>query len=407
MTALVLLAAGALLLATACQDDDSNPEVESAAGLPSATPPLPPAETVSPTPVPPESLDYTKSVPGLLPVGYAIETLSDGLSYPTSIAAIPDGRLLITEQQSGKVRVFQDGVLLPEPWFEVPVRIAEEEAFLQELGLDVVAVDPKFEENRYVYLYFTERRPDGVRQTTLARLRDVDGHGSELTRLITIELVSQRTHIAGGIAFQGDDAILIGIGDHEDAPLAQDLSQPVGKILRIDREGNPIADNPFVDDPNVDPRVYAYGFRNPFGITIDPVSGRTFVTENRDVVGDAVYELVPGANYGWPDYLPAMRLPYLVYEDPHGMAGITTYYGDALPEFDGGLFFCSFNQGGLLHWSDTGELFGYDKALRDRVLTHGCSSGLTVGTDGYIYFLAYFDGRLARIRPAEPAVGDD
>jgi glucose/arabinose dehydrogenase len=400
MTALVLLAAAAVLLATACQHDDSGPSLDSAAGLPTATPPLPPAETLTATPLPPDSVHYTNSVPGLLPVGYAIETLTDGLAYPTSISATPDGRLLITEQQSGKVRVFQDGVLQEEPWFELPVQIAEQQSFLQELGLDVVAVDPKFEENRYVYLYFTERRPDGVRQTAFARLRDVDGHGTDLTRLVTIELAPERTHVAGGIAFQGDDAILLGIGDHEHGPLAQDLTEPVGKILRIDRDGNPIADNPFVDNPNVDPRIYAYGFRNPFGITIDPASGRTFVTENRDVVGDGIYELVPGANYGWPSYLPAMRTPYVIYEEPHGMAGITTYQGDALPEFKGDLFFCSFNQGGLLHWSETGELFGYDKAFRDRVLTHGCSSGLTVGTDGYLYFLAYFDGRLSRVRPS-------
>jgi glucose/arabinose dehydrogenase len=90
-----------------------------------------------------------------LPEGYRIETLLDGLEQPTSIASTPDGRLLITEQIAGRVRVVQDGVLLEEPWIEIPVHYAPDQ-FMQELGLVSVAADPDFAENSYVYLYYTE-----------------------------------------------------------------------------------------------------------------------------------------------------------------------------------------------------------------------------------------------------------
>ena len=143
-----------------------------------------------------------------LPTGYRLEVLLDGLSMPTSLAATPDGRLLVTEQEAGRVRVVKDGKLLDEPWFELPVFIAEEENIIaQELGLVTIAVDPLFRQNGFVYIYYTEQSDDalggggGGRRTVFARLRDVEGRGTELTKLVTMR------HIAGGIAFDGDDAI--------------------------------------------------------------------------------------------------------------------------------------------------------------------------------------------------------
>ena len=330
-----------------------------------------------------------------LPPGYKLETLLDGLEFPAAIAALPDGRLLITEQEKGRVRVVEDGRLQDDPWFEIPVSFPPN-AFLQELGLVGVEADPQFETNHYVYLYYTVLQENGQRHTVFARLRDVDGRGANLTELVVIDLETERTHIAGSIAFNGD-AILLGVGDHERASSAQDLSALNGKILRIDRDGKALRDNPFVGRPNADPRVYAYGVRNPFGIAVDQESARAFFTDNRDIAGDALYELEPGANYGWPDNRVALREPLAIYQNPQGMADAIVYRGIVLSELDGDVLFCSFHGGGALHWSDPSELAGFDIYKRDRIIAPACNTGIAQGPDGFVYFLDYGEGRLLRI----------
>ena len=350
---------------------------------------------VSTTPTAEQPLP-SRSFAASLPEGYRIETVLDGLELPTSIAALPDGRLLITEQTSGRVRVVEDGRLLDEPWFELPVFVQTESFAVQELGLVTIAADPEFEENGYVYIYYTEQREGDDGRTVFARLREVDAKGGELTPLVTIDLAPVKSHIAGGIAFQGD-AILLGVGDHEDHSLAPQLASPAGKVLRIDRDGEPLADNPFAGREGADPRVYAYGLRNPFGVAVDAATGKAYITENRDVEGDAVYELVAGADYGWPEHRVAFRTPLVVYDRPMGLAGITAYEDDALPEFTGDLFFCSFHGGGALHWLQTGELDPLSEVNREQVIAPGCGSGVAAGADGFIYYLDFDAGRLLRI----------
>ena len=365
----------ALLLSTACSSDSSDSSPEPTPAISSAN----------------------RSFFAALPTGYRLEVLLDGLNMPTSLAATPDGRLLITEREAGRVRVVQDGRLLDEPWLELPVFTALEEDFIaQELGLVTIAVDPLFDENGFVYIYYTEQDDDGSRRTVLSRLRDVDGKGTELKQLVTINLAPPKRHIAGGIAFDGSGAILLGVGDHEVLELPPRLDSLAGKVLRIDRDGAAPPDNPFVGRDDADPRVYASGLRNPFGVTVDRLTGRAYITENRQTAGDAIYELVAGADYGWPGDPVALREPHVIYDFPMGMAGIIAYDGDALPEFTGDVFYCTFHNGGGLHWSELGPVEGYELALRDRLIAPGCNTGVTAGADGFLYLLTY-DGKLMRI----------
>jgi glucose/arabinose dehydrogenase len=329
-----------------------------------------------------------------LPTGYRLEVLLDGLALPTSIAATPDGRLLITEQETGRVRVVEDETLLDEAWFELPVYAADVKNTVQELGLVSVAVDPRFDEDQFVYIYYTEERRGGGRRTVLARLRDDHGRGTDLTELVSIELAAERRHIGGGIAFVGD-TILLGVGDHERPGLAQGLDSLAGKVLRIDRDGRAPPGNPFVDRSGADPRVYAYGLRNPFGVATDRVTGRAFITENREVAGDALYELEAGADYGWPTHKIKLQRPLVVYSRPAGAAGAIVYRGSALPEFAGDVFFCTFHGGGALHWVEQEVESGTRRV--DRVIAPACTSDVAEGADGFLYFLEIVTGKLIRI----------
>lgn len=52
-----------------------------------------------------------------LPPGYCIENVVSGIEAPTALDGAPDGRIFVTEQFSGRVRVIRDGALLPEPFW--------------------------------------------------------------------------------------------------------------------------------------------------------------------------------------------------------------------------------------------------------------------------------------------------
>ena len=134
--------------------------------------------------------------------------------------------------------------------------------------------------------------------------------------------------------------------------------------------------------------------RNPYGLAVDAATGRAYFTDNRDTVGDAVYELEAGGNYGWAAQLLA-REPLVLYDTPKGMAGMAVYRGSALPELDGGVFYCAFHVGGGLFWVDASE--GADVSTRNRRVTPGCTSGVVQGADGFLYYLAFFEGALSRI----------
>ena len=325
-----------------------------------------------------------------LPPDYHIETYATGLTQPTALAFLPDGRMLVAEQR-GTVRVVENGLVRPEPFFTANVYSPREAL---ELGLVGMTVDPEFEENRHVYLYYTTDEP--VRRTVLARVHDTEGIGTDLEEVLSMEIDPPCCHIAGGLRFAPDGMLFVAVGDHQSDRSAQNRLNPFGSILRIDRNGDAPPDNPFVGDG--DPRIYAYGLRNPFGLAIDPATGRLFATENGFVGQDAILEIQPGANYGWPGYdldvpLEEIAQPALFYHQAVGPAGIEFYAADQLPELTGTLLFCQFH-GSALHV----VRFDADGNMADdSIIALACTSDVLTGPDGFVYFLDVLSGTVHRI----------
>ncbi|MDP3768049.1 MAG: PQQ-dependent sugar dehydrogenase, partial [Dehalococcoidia bacterium] len=139
-----------------------------------------------------------------LPAGYLIETFAAGLKQPTSMAFTPDGRLLVAEQ-GGAVRVVENGILQPNPFFTAPVFLPEAENEIVELGLVGIAVDPDFERNGYVYVYYTTDQP--ARRTVLGRLQDVGGQGKKLEEVLSLDAAPKCCHIAGSLRFAPDGTL--------------------------------------------------------------------------------------------------------------------------------------------------------------------------------------------------------
>ena len=332
-----------------------------------------------------------------LPAGYAIETVVSGLRQPTAIAFTPDGAMLVAEQ-SGALRVVRDGRLESRPLYKFDSYTPMAPEGFSELGLDGLAVDPDFATNGYVYAYYSARDPDY--RTVLARITDDGGRGTDLKEIFSLSVASPPCcHIAGSLRFAPDGTLFVMVGDHQQETAAQDVRSPFGKVLRINPDGMPPADNPFVTDPRADRRVYAYGLRNPYDIAIDPKTFRAYATENGFTGQDAIVEVKRGANYGWPGYalaLPLSRMeqPLLFYHNPLGPSGAEFYRGSALPALDGTLLFCQFHQGGALH----AVRFDRDGTpVDDAVIATGCTSDVLTGPDGFVYFVDYLGGVVYRI----------
>ena len=225
------------------------------------------------------------------------EVVTDA-AYPTALAFAPDGRLFYAEQFTGNIRVVNaDGKLESEPFAHVD---AFEEGIFIEWGLMGMALDPEFQNNGYVYVYYTQlvdAGPPQVVKSVVARLKK----GSNPEVLIgDLAQGSSFVNIAGNINFGPDGFLYVSVGDHDVFPSAQDLSVPQGKILRVDKEtGKAAPGNPFAGQANADPRIFAYGFREDFDFVFHPKSGQLYGTDQTPVSCSELNNIEKGKNYGW------------------------------------------------------------------------------------------------------------
>jgi glucose/arabinose dehydrogenase len=111
---------------------------------------------------------------------------------------------------------------------------------------------------------------------------------------------SQELHVGGSIQFGPDGKMYFAVGDNGYPPNAQSLSNPHGKILRINKDGTVPADNPFVGTPGARPEIRAYGFRNPWRFQFDSATGKLYGSDVRDFTWEEMNHIVRGGNYGWP-----------------------------------------------------------------------------------------------------------
>lgn len=165
---------------------------------------------------------------------------------PSMIFA-PDGRLFFTEKSTGAIRIMKDDKVLDTPFVEISnVHSPGEQGML---GL---TLDPDFEENHYLYLYYTYRDDNGQPFNRVVRFTDDHDKGTEMTILLDKipASVSPAIHSGGAMAFGPDEKLYVTVGDNFEAESAQDPTILTGKILRINRDGTVPKDNPWFWDNN-------------------------------------------------------------------------------------------------------------------------------------------------------------
>lgn len=212
-----------------------------------------------------------------------VSVVAENLSVPWALAFLPDGKILVTER-GGTVKLIDNSNVLDIATIEI---LQENES-----GLHGIAVDPDFEENNYIYLYYTRRAQGENTINRVSRFTLIEGNLTDETILID-DIPGARIHDGGRIKFGPDGYLYVTTGDAAEPSLSQNTSSLAGKILRIDTEGNAHPDNPF------DNLVYSYGHRNPQGITWNN-NNELFATEHGPSSNDEFNIIQVGNNYGWP-----------------------------------------------------------------------------------------------------------
>jgi glucose/arabinose dehydrogenase len=259
--------------------------------------------------------------------------------------------MLVTER-AGRLRIIRNGVLDPQPIGGVP---AVRAAVLG--GLLDVALHPRFEETRWVYLTYTKAGDTNLTTTALARGR-LDGQTlSDVKDIFVANNWSKSTTNYGGrLAFDRDGYLFLAIGERQEPERAQNGRDHGGKVLRLREDGSVPPDNPFAGKPDYAAEIYSLGHRSPQGLAMHPATGALWEHEHGPLGGDELNVILPGRNYGWPlvtfgtDYdgrpFPGttgtsradFEAPFMYWVPSIAISGIAFYTGDRFPAWKGNVF---------------------------------------------------------------------
>ena len=225
---------------------------------------------------------------------FRVVTVTTGLDHPWGLAFLPDGRLLVTERP-GRLRTVTAGRLDPEPVAGVPKVRASGQG-----GLLDVALHPRFDENRWVYLSYAAGNRHGTgTEVARGRLRGNRLEGVEVLFRALPKSGGGR-HFGSRLRFAPDGHLFITLGDRGDRHRARDPGDHAGSIIRLRDDGTVPPDNPFVGVDGARPEIYTLGNRNVQGLAFDPETGLLWSHEHGPRGGDELNVVRPGVNYGWP-----------------------------------------------------------------------------------------------------------
>ncbi len=214
---------------------------------------------------------------------------AEHLDVPWAIAFMPDKRMLVTERP-GRVRIVDaSGLIEPIPAAILPVHLEPD----GEGGLLGITLHPHFDQNHFVYLYYTFA--SGARIFNKVVRMTFENSMLSNERIIVDNIPAAIYHDGGRIKFGPDGYLYITTGDSRNSALAQDRNSLAGKILRVTDEGQPAPGNPFGNP------VYTYGHRNPEGLAWSN-TGALWETEHgrSNPTGfDELNLIQSGKNYGW------------------------------------------------------------------------------------------------------------
>lgn len=332
---------------------------------------------------------------------------------PWAMAFLPDGRALVTEK-AGEMILFD-----PKNGTKIPVAGIPAVDSAGQGGLMDVVPSPGFARDQAVYFSFSEAR-DGGKGVALAR-GTFNQASDGTTKLDGVQVIFRATpyvegngHYSGRIAFSPDGKYLFFTnGERQKFDPAQDPKATLGKVLRLNLDGTPAAENPLAAK-GFHPAVWSYGHRNLLGIAFDK-DGRLWEQEMGPKGGDEVNLIKPGLNYGYPlasngshydgrdipDHAPGdgYEPPKVWWNPVISPGGLLYYSGDLFPEWKNSLFIGGLSSKALVRVKLNGESASkadqWDMGARIRDVEQGPDGALWLLEDG-----GGSQGRLLKLMPA-------
>jgi len=316
---------------------------------------------------------------------FRVETVAK-VGVPYALDFLPDGRILVTET-AGALRVIEKGRLLPQAVIGAPAGDITNMPQPFKRPLTGVVVHPEYKTNGWIYLIHSKTVrgsiPGAPILSTITRGRLKDGHWVDSQDILAIPM--QKTNSLR-MAFDSKGYLYVGTPyDRTDHPVADsqakyvgpgedwpslDLSNPQGKILRMNDDGGVPADNPFINTPGAYPYVFSYGHREVMGLAFD-AAGELWQSEDGPRGGDEVNHVIRGRNYGWPivtwghpyqsrAVIPltereGLEQPVVNWTPSPALSDIAFYNVNAFPRWRGSFFVGSLKQRDLFRVTVDGE----------------------------------------------------
>lgn len=325
--------------------------------------------------------------------------VAENLPQLWSLEFMPDGRMLVTTK-AGNMHIVTTEGELGEPIAGVPEVDDRGQGGL----LDIVLV-PDFESSGMVFFSFSEPREGGngtsVASAVLAT-DDANGGSLEDVKVIFQQMPTYDgdKHFGSRLVFAPDGALFVTVGERSDVETrsqAQDVSSGLGKVFRIDVNGEPLPDNPFTDVADAMPEIWSLGHRNMQSAALDG-DGRLWTVEHGPMGGDELNRPEAGANYGWPevtyglDYsgepigegITAMEgttQPVYYWDPVIAPSGMAFYEGAEFPEWAGAFLIGGLVAEGIV----VVHLDGDQVAFEERVPLDARIRDVKVGPDGAVY----------------------
>ncbi|HIV72814.1 MAG TPA: PQQ-dependent sugar dehydrogenase [Candidatus Aquabacterium excrementipullorum] len=350
-------------------------------------------------------------------VAFTVDTVASGLDHPWGLAFLPDGRMLVTER-AGRLRVVDAHGTVSAAVTGLPANIDVQ----GQGGLLDVVLDPNFAANRRVYLSYAEAGTGSERGTngTSVWRGELSASGAALRNGTVIfrqrPKVASALHFGGRLVFARDGTLFITMGERSSRPRdAQDKSNLLGKVARINTDGSVPADNPLVGTGGAATEIWSWGHRNVQGAALHPGTGVLWTNEHGPQGGDELNIDRAGRNYGWPVITygctygacnpigegtakAGMEQPVTWWPKPStAPSGLMFYTGAGFAPWRGNAFIGAL--AGQVLWRLT--LSGDTVTSREALLSNRGERYRTVvqGPDGWIYLLTDDgNGKVLRLR---------
>jgi uncharacterized repeat protein (TIGR03806 family) len=329
------------------------------------------------------------------PPPYTVEKTFTNITMKSPLYLAPElgtDRLLLVLQGGDKDKPSKILRIKDDP------ETVETETFLQVTNRLIYGLTfhPRYETNGYLYVFSngpweTDHRTNRVTRYT------VDRHGSHRCDLASEAVILEWRsggHDGGDLAFGLDGMLYIttgdGTSDSDGWDSGQDVSNLLASLLRIDvdhpAEGRLYSvpsDNPFLRLPGARPEIWAYGFRNPWRMTVDRKTGHVWVGNNGQDLWETAYFVRRGENYGWsvyegshPFYLNRRRGPTPIvkptiehdHSEFRSLTGGVVYYGDQFPELNGVYVYGDYSTGKIWGARHDGNRVVWQRELTDTAL---------------------------------------